>query len=412
MPDSLPRPIIAIVSKQRLTGATNGSSAYLLAIARSLTEAGFELHLIQPSPTIAGRSPIVRLSRDMEVFARHAVRGARRIGSRLVFANGPVLRGAVRGVVARGARKMGLTGPTWQDRPAPYSVATPWQAADHAFLREQLAPGTQAIIADYMFCHPAFEAASQGTASAIVMHDLFHAREGGDKDSVALVSREEEVAMLARADSVFAIQQNECDFLARCVPGVEARLVPMPAEPVAAAQPGRSDRVLMVGSNTAPNIEGLRTFLTDAWPTILAAKPTARLQVAGTMNSAFIGEAFPNVDFLGMVDDLAPLYAQAGVVISPLTFGSGLKIKLIEGLAQGKAMVVSSVTLQGVEDVCREAVIRADEGEETAQAIITLLDDPEARSKLATKALMTAQESFSAQAVHGDLRRWAEQLRG
>jgi len=410
MPKRSARPIIAIVSKQRLTGANNGSSAYLLAVAQSLKDAGFDLHLIQPSPAIAGRSPFFPLGKDLDVFDRHEIRGASRIGSRAVFANAGVWSGALRGVIGRLARKAGLRGALWQDRPAPYSVATPWEKADHEFLRKTLAPGTKAVIADYMFVHPAFDCAPEGVATAILMHDLFHARTGGDKDSVTQVNAAEEIAMLARADSVFAIQQSERDFLAREVPGAQPILVPMPARPVARAQPGRSDRLVMVGSNTAPNIEGLRHFLAHAWPTIRAAMPKARLQVAGTMGSAFIGESWDGVDFLGLVDDLEALYAQAGVVLSPLTFGSGLKIKLVEGMAQGKAMVVSSVTLQGVEEVCAPGIIRADEGADIAQAVIDLLSDDEAREALGTKALSIAQTRFSAEAVHAELRDWAKGL--
>lgn len=405
-----PRPVIAIVSKQRITGANNGSSAYLLAVAASLKGAGFDVHLIQPSPAIAGRSPFFRLGPELDVFARHSIRGARRIGSRVIFADPGLWASALWGLASRFARKAGLKGAIWRDRPAPYAVATPWLAEDHAFVRRALAPAPRAVIADYMFCHPAFDRAPQGTASAIVMHDLFHARAADGKDSVVSVSAEAEKAMLGSADAVFAIQQAERDFLAREVPQTQPVLVPMPAFPTEFAQPGRSDRLLMVGSHTAPNIEGLRAFLADAWPAIHQACPDARLEVAGTMGRAFVGESWPNVDFLGLVDDLDALYTGAAVVISPLTFGSGLKIKLVEGMAKGKAMVVSSVTLQGVEDVCEGGVVRSDDGDATARAIIGLLADETARADLGERALGIARASFSAEAVHAELRQWAEKL--
>ena len=405
-----PRPVIAIVSKQRITGANNGSSAYLIAVAQSLKDAGFAVHLIQPSPTIAGRSPVFRLGPDMDVFGRHVIRGGARFGDRVVFANPRLWSTAAWGVLGRIARKAGFSGPLWRDRPAPYAVATQWLEADLVFLREAIAAGTKGVIADYMFCHPAFETVPQGIGTAVLMHDLFHARAGGQKDSVVAVTREEETAMLSKADSVFAIQQSERDFVAREVPGARAVLVPMPAYPVAHAQAGRDDTVLMVGSNTAPNIEGLRDFLANAWPNVLAARPHTRLQVAGSMDRAFIGETWPGVEFLGLVDDLGALYEEAGVVISPLTFGSGLKIKLVEAMAQGKAMVVSSVTLQGVEDVCGPGVVCADHGEEVAGHILRLLGDEAERTVSGEKALAIASKHFSAEAVHADLRDWARQL--
>jgi succinoglycan biosynthesis protein ExoO len=49
------------------------------------------------------------------------------------------------------------------------------------------------------------------------------------------------------------------------------------------------------------------------------------------------------------------------VVVAPLTAGSGLKIKLVEALSRGKAIVATSVTAQGVEELVRPAVAVADD---------------------------------------------------
>ena len=51
------------------------------------------------------------------------------------------------------------------------------------------------------------------------------------------------------------------------------------------------------------------------------------------------------------MENLDDLYAEAAVVISPLRAGSGLKIKLIEALSKGKAVVATTTTLQGVSDI-------------------------------------------------------------
>ncbi len=404
------RPVITIISKQRVAGSLNGSSAYLIAMAGSLKQAGFDVELIQPSPTIAGRMPFIDMRPEMDVFARHKVRGASFVGQKLVFANPSVWLGAIRGVLARLSKKLPFDTLHLEDKQAPYAIATAWLAEDHAYLRANISPGTRAIIADYMFCAEGFAQAPSHVPTAIIMHDLFHARDGGDKDSVALVSREEEITALSKADNVFAIQQDEQAFLSENVPATTPILVPMPAFPVDAPQPGTTDQLLFIGSNTAPNVEGLKDFLERTWPLILAQRPGAQLQVAGTMSRAFPNPNFPNVRFLGIVDDLAPLYRNAGIVISPLTFGSGLKIKLIEAMAQGKAMVVSPVTLQGVEEICGSGVVSAQTPEHTAQAICSLMEDEEARCDLAARALIIAREHFSADAVHKDLRDWAQGL--
>ncbi|MEL7190706.1 MAG: glycosyltransferase family 4 protein [Pseudomonadota bacterium] len=404
------RPIISIISKQRMAGALNGSSAYLIAIAQSLGDAGFDVELIQPSPTIAGRIPFMTMRPEMSVFSAHKVRGARHIARTLVFANPSVWFRAVCGVLARLSQKLPFKALHLADKQAPYAIATPWLDEDRAFLRSSISPDTRAIIADYMFCAECFAEAPRPTPTAIVMHDLFHARAGGDKDSVALVSREEEIAALSKAGTVFAIQQDEQGFLEQNVPATHPILVPMPAFPVEKPQVGQTDQLLFIGSNTAPNVEGLRDFAESTWPLVLARRPNARLKVAGTMNRAFTNPDYRNVSFLGIVDDLAPLYRDAGVVISPLTFGSGLKIKLVEAMAQGKAMVVSPVTLQGVETVCSPGVQCTSSPDQTADAICDLMEDEAARTDLAAKALSISKDHFSAEAVHADLREWAKNL--
>lgn len=400
---------IAIVSKQRLVGSTNGSSTYLLAIARTLADAGFGVHLIQPSPDIFGRTPAFLSQPEMNVFASHRVRGAIRLGRLHIVISTAVWWSALTGILRRLLRGMGATGAWVKDRPRPYSVATPWRSNDLRFVERCMPAGCVAVIADYIFCSSALAVAPKGASTAIIMHDLFHARAGGAQDSVAAICYDDEVRLLSSAQAVFAIQDTELAFVKTHVPSTRALLVPMPALLAAEPSPGAEDTLLFVGSHTAPNSVGLAWFFDQIWPHVLRRRPLSRLTVAGTVNRAFEDTAIPGVSFLGIVPDLAPLYRAAGVVISPLTFGSGLKIKLVEALAAGKATVVTGITLQGVMDLCKDSVTVADDAQDFALAIIRLSDDPEAREALAQRAHACATEHFSPSAVHQKLKQWAEQ---
>lgn len=401
------KPAIAIVSKQRIVGATNGSSTYLIALARSLVEAGFKVNLIQPSPDIFGRTPIMRLGPELAVFESHAIRATIAIGSWRIVLSPLIWLAAMAGVARKLLRKAGIVGAWTEDRPRAYSVATEWKEADKAFIERNIPGDTSVVIADYIFCTPAFAALPPSTATAILMHDLFHARKGDGKDSVAFVQREVELEMLSLAHVVFAIQEEERRFISDHLPETRAILVPMPADVAAAPTPGNDDSVLFVGSNTAPNSVGLSWFFSEVWPLVLSERPNCVLRVAGTVDRAFERQNQPNVRFLGMVPDLAALYREAGVVISPLTFGSGLKIKLIEALAAGKAVVATSITLQGVTAQCDGAVICTDNAREFANALVRYCADFDARTALAQSALACARSHFTAEAVHRDLRNWA-----
>lgn len=402
-PDTAPN--VLFVSRQRLVGRTNGSSVYLLELAQALRDGGLRVHLLQPSPSLMGRLPILKLKPEMRVFETHLARGLVKIGDVLVSPDPRVYAAAAWGVLTRLARKIGLKGAWTEDRPMPYSIALPWTAADHAYVRQAGAGRADLVIADYMFQTEAF-ADLPKVPTGVVMHDLFHARDGA-ADSVAKVGREDEIAMLAKADVVIAIQPHEAGFIEANVPGVRALVAPMAAHPAAAAQPGDSDHLLFVGSNTAPNVVGLQWFFDEVWPMVTAGRPHARLDVAGTVARAFPAGGPAGVRFLGPVDDLDALYAQAGVVLSPLTFGSGLKIKLIEAMAKGKAIVATTITLQGVETDCEGAVAVTDDPAAFAGHVLRLQADADGRRDLAEAALEVARAKFSPAACYGPLVDWA-----
>ena len=406
-----PRPV-AFVSRQRLVGRTNGSSIYLLNLAAAVRRAGLEPILIQPSPSIFGRIPILRLSPDMDVFGSHQVRGAARLGRYLIALRPSIWFAAVRGVLVRAAQRAGLAGAWLQDQKAPYSIAVPWTAADDAFATRHVPDGAIGV-ADYIFQARAFRLPGvRVSASAIVMHDLFHRRaelvaSTGARDSVVTVSRADEVEMLAMADLVIAIQRDEADFVAEALPEVQVMTVPMAFAVGQDAQPGVGGEILFVGSNTEPNIAGLKWFCDNCWPRIHAALPEAVLTIVGTVSAGMGGYPLPQgARYAGTVPDLEPLYTRAGVVISPLTFGSGLKIKLVEAMAKGKAIVATSVTLQGVEEFAEAAILKADDPDDFVRGVVTLAQNEGRRRELGEKALAVAQAHFSADAAQGRFVAW------
>jgi GT2 family glycosyltransferase/glycosyltransferase involved in cell wall biosynthesis len=398
---------LCIVSRQRLVGRTSGSSAYLLDLARAIDRRGVDVHFVAPSPVTMGRQPYLRLSGDVHFFSSYRVRGTLRVGDYL-FSTDPrrYLRGAL-GLIDRTLVRFGVT-KRCHFNPDPYSVAEPLTREDQLFLARYSGAVGDFLLADYCFLTECFPYALRpDAATAVVMHDRFSARTGqfgalAGPDSVALLTDEEECKRLALADIVVAIQAEEANWARRRLRNREIILAPMAAHPVAAPQTGRDDLVLFVGSAAAPNVDGVKWFLEACWPKIRARNPGASFHVAGSVCQA-LGPAPEGVRFLGFVDELAPLYERAGVVVSPLRAGSGLKIKFIEALSHGKAVVGTPKTLQGVERLLSNCLCIEEAAEGFAGAVTGLLRDRSKRFHLANQALDAIARHFSPQSCYGAL---------
>jgi glycosyltransferase involved in cell wall biosynthesis len=82
------------------------------------------------------------------------------------------------------------------------------------------------------------------------------------------------------------------------------------------------------------------------------------------------------IHLVGHVDDLADVYASARVVIVPLRFGSGVKLKAVEALLHGVTMVATTCGAEGIDLLSQPAIDVADEPEEFAERLASLLEEP------------------------------------
>ncbi len=400
-PRVLRSPRVTLLSRQRIVGATNGSSAYVLALAGALKKAGYAVDFVGASPKIFGRWAGFRMKPELGVFDRYLVHGGVRVGPFMLSRDPGAWLASALAVTERVLGKIGVR--VSLSAPAEYAQGAEATRADQLYVSQHAAPNAAAVLCDYAFLAPlAPYAMAPASRSFIIMHDLMSARVADAAEvGTVQIGAMEEFALLGVADGVIAIQQEEAARVREALPRSDVIIAQHATATAAAPQPGTDDTLLFVGSNTAPNVVGLQRFFSEVWPAIRTARPRAQLKVAGSVARA-IGAAPEGVSMLGVVGDLAPLYAEAGVVISPLYTGSGLKIKLIEALAAGKAVVGTTVTAQGVEDVVAGAMLIADEPARFAAACIGLLGDRAERESMAASALKCANAHFSAEACFRD----------
>ena len=402
-----------LIVRQRVVGRTNGSSTYLLSLCEALRGRGYRICLIFPSPATFGRWPALHLGPEMQVADEVFISNSLRIGRRLFVAKDPrIFFKAALTVAERLLLRLRIVGRS-RVKSAPYAIALPWTKPEQLFIARHAPRSSQVVIADYGFVTPAIPYAMCPRArTLVVMHDLFCSRTDqfvglGTSDSVASIDEATELALLGRADAIVAIQENEARFVSERLPQKRVIVAPMATDAVDEPQPGDRRTVLFVGSNTAPNVVGMRWFLDEVWPNVRRELPDCELLVAGRVQQAFPINP-EGVRFIGLVPDLEPLYRRAGVVISPLIAGSGLKIKLIEALGRGKAIVATSVTVDGIAGQVGSSVVVADSAGDFASAVVRLLSDDKLRLRTSSEALETAKRHFSAEACYADLLRYLD----
>jgi glycosyltransferase involved in cell wall biosynthesis len=158
------------------------------------------------------------------------------------------------------------------------------------------------------------------------------------------------------------------------------------------------DAALFVGLlSYAPNRDAMTWFARDVLPRLGPAGP--EVLVAGRDPGPELGSLARGVSrlrLLGFVPDLAPLYARAGVFVNPMRGGGGTRLKMLEAMAAGKAVVSTALGAEGLAITPGRDVVIADTADEFADAVRALLADRARAARLgrAARALVEARYAW------------------
>jgi glycosyltransferase involved in cell wall biosynthesis len=238
-------------------------------------------------------------------------------------------------------------------------------------------------------------------ASALVLHDvralLFERRAAIERRWHRRVSARLEALRYRRFEAAYArryglvvtvsaadgawVQQRYAPALAATVP------IPVDIDyfTPGASSPGHPRRVVFTGMmNHPPNTDAAVFFARDVWPGVLADAPDAEFWIVGRdpTGEVLALDALPGVRVTGFVDDIRPYIRDAGVVVVPLRFGSGMRNKILEAWAMEKCIVSTSVGAEGLEYVDRENILIADDADTLRAGVVAALGDPGLRSRL------------------------------
>lgn len=148
--------------------------------------------------------------------------------------------------------------------------------------------------------------------------------------------------------------------------------------------------------STVPNIDGVIHFANDIWPRIAAANPKARCKIIGGRPPPSLQAlAGPRIELTGFVDDLRPHLAAAAAIVVPLRLGGGTRLKIVEGMAMGKAIVSTTLGAEGIEAVPGRDILVEDQPAAFADAVNRLLAEPDLAAAIGQSARRLAVERYS-----------------
>lgn len=218
-----------------------------------------------------------------------------------------------------------------------------------------------------------------------------------------------ELESLNQYDLLLPITQKDADFLAKEGNVKKSLVVPTGFD--------FSDSKISVSSNNTvlfhlgaldwfPNQEGLLWFFETVWNRILADFPHLKFHVAGrNAPQWFIDKLtlYKNVIFDGEVESAHDYMGKFQIMIVPLLSGSGMRIKIVEGMALGKTIVTTSIGSEGINSSHNKNIMIGDSENEFYESTISLLQDNQKCTDIGNSAFHFVSEELNNSTIINNL---------
>src|SRR6266508_44682 len=174
-------------------------------------------------------------------------------------------------------------------------------------------------------------------------------------------------------------------------------------------------RLLLIGKmNYEPNVDSALFFCREILPLIRQVEPRAHVLIVGREPVEEIAALHTGTDIVvtGTVEDVEPYFAQAEIVVVPLRAGGGTRVKILEALARGKAVVSTTIGAEGLGLRTGIELYLADRPSEFARCCVTLMSDPDARTALGTAGRRLVEKEYSVRAFDEQVSRIIDEVLG
>lgn len=219
----------------------------------------------------------------------------------------------------------------------------------------------------------------------------------------ATMMKKAESNLAGRVDAVVAVSEEEASWFRRFTERVHviANAVDPDDYPFTLPRPVEHPVLLFVGHlGFAPNIDAARVVAQEIFPRVRDVLPNVSCTIAGKNPPRSIRALAGNgVCVRANFDDAASLWRSGSVLVCPLRWGAGSRLKLLEAAAYGVPIVATPVSAAGLAFQQGKDYIEAATPAELSQSVIQLLRDPAGVCSLARNARKTVERFHSWRAL-------------
>lgn len=213
-----------------------------------------------------------------------------------------------------------------------------------------------------------------------------------------------ERAVCLQSNAVVTVSQPDAEAVAALDARIKPRVIPngvdceyyVPSEGVCAKPLAELSVVFTGKMDFRPNVDACVWFASEILPALRNEIPLAHVSFVGQKPSPALMalKERAGVEVTGFVPDTRPYIADAAVFAVPLRMGSGTRLKVLEAMAMGKAIVSTTFGVSGIECETGRDVLIANEAKEFAHAIATLMRDNGKARSLGENARRLAEEKY------------------
>jgi len=211
--------------------------------------------------------------------------------------------------------------------------------------------------------------------------------------------RKREIGTLNDYDAIVPITEIDGDFFVQ--EGCKKPVFPTPAgldldkiKPESSKI--ESNSLFHIGAlDWMPNLEALKWFMKNSWPLIHENYPEVKLYIAGrNMPDQIRKYCTENVIVSGEVDDATDFMNSKQIMIVPLLSGSGMRLKIVEGMALGKIIISTTIGAEGIACKNLENIMIADTAHEFAEIVGKIINDKIFADLISANAMAFVHQNF------------------